>query len=363
MQYMIGVMMNKIRVIFSYVPVIFSISLQLSACAFFSGCYSLKQGAALLGLLNSAVPLESLLENGKPEADFAELVRDIRRYAEEELGLKTGKNYTSYVKIDKTYLAAIVSACAADSFTGYVRRFPVVGSLPYKGFFDDEDAFKERSKLEKKGLDVWVRGVDAFSTLGWFTDPLYSYMKNYTPDRLADLIIHESMHTTVFIKGQAEFNEKLAEFVGSEGARLYMESRYGQDSAEYKAMITNSQDSKIFVAFIQELIAELQLIYESNISRDEKLREKKQIISKAKDRFETDYEKLFSGDHYRWFSDLSVNNAYLELYRLYYDDDNYFPSLYTRYGKDLARLIRAAKSIPQREKNPRGYLEIKSEEL
>jgi predicted aminopeptidase len=241
-----------------------------ATCYLLSGCYTLKQGTALLGYLGRAVPLEALLESEASEAEknrhFVDLVHDIRRFAKEELGLSLGRNYTRYVKIDRDYLAAVVSACAADSFTRHEWKYPVVGSLPYKGFFKVEDARKEREKLEKKGLDVWIRGVDAFSTLGWFRDPLYSFMRDYTPDRLADLIIHESLHATVFIKGQPQFNEELAEFAGSEGARMYMESRYGTDSDEYRNMIAGEADNKRYVTFLQGLIRELNELYESERS-------------------------------------------------------------------------------------------------
>jgi predicted aminopeptidase len=287
-----------------------------------------------------------------PEAEknrlFVEQIQDIRRYAQEELGLNLGKNYTRYVKIDRDYLAAVVSASAADSFTRHEWKYPVVGSLPYKGFFNIEDARKERAKLEKKGLDVWIRGVDAFSTLGWFRDPLYSYMRDYPPDRLADLIIHESLHATVFLKGQAQFNEELAEFVGSEGARLYMESRYGADSPEYENMLTAETDYKRYVTFIQGLIRELNDLYESKRNGAEKLSEKEKIIGAAKERFEAEYESIFSGEGYRGFLERPVNNAYLELYRLYYTEDDYIANLFARSGKSLPEFIAAAKSISKK---------------
>jgi len=315
----------------------------------------------MLGYLSRAVPLESLIESetgaGAEGADaseaeknrrFVELVQDIRRYAKEELGLNLGKNYTRYVKIDRDYLAAVVSACAADSFTRHEWKYPVVGSLPYKGFFKADDARKERAKLEKKGLDVWVRSVDAFSTLGWFRDPLYSYMRDYPPGRLADLLIHESLHATVFIKGQPQFNEELAEFVGSEGARMYTESRFGADSAEYRDMISGEADNKRYVAFIQGLIRELNEAYESERSVEEKLSEKEKIINAAKERFAAEYENIFSGENYRGFSEMPVNNAYLELYRLYYTEDSYIASLFAKSGKTLPEFIAAAKSLPKK---------------
>jgi len=338
------------------------ISLLIVHCSLLIGCYTLKQGTTMLGYLGRAVPLESLLESetGDPETEknrrFVEQVQDIRRYAKEELGLNLGKNYTRYVRIDRDYLAAVVSACAADSFTRHEWEYPVVGALPYKGFFNVEDARKERAKLEKKGLDVWIRGVDAFSTLGWFRDPLYSYMRDYPPDRLADLIIHESLHATVFIKGQAQFNEELAEFVGSEGARMYTESRYGADSAEYRAMISGEADNKRYVLFIQELIRELNELYESEKSGEEKLSEKEKIIDAAKERFASEYENIFSGEGCRGFLEMPVNNAYLELYRLYYTEDAYIANLFTKSGKTLPDFIAAAKTLPKKG-NAREMLE------
>jgi predicted aminopeptidase len=322
----------------------------------------------MLGYLNRAVPLESLLETGTKESEVeiaeaeknrrvVELVHDIRRFAIEELGLKMNKNYTRYVKIDRDYLAAVVSASAADSFVRHEWRYPVVGPLPYKGFFKIEDARKERTKLEKKGLDVWVRGVDAFSTLGWFRDPLYSYMRNYSPDRLAEIIIHESLHATVFIKGQALFNEELAEFVGSEGSRLYMESRFGINSDEYRTMIAKEEDHRRYVSFIQELIAELRTLYESEKTTEAKLLEKGRIIKAAQERFDAEYESRFSGENYRNFSTLPINNAFLELYRLYHAEDAYISGLYKRSGKTLSAFIAAAKAMPKgtgRSKGPGG---------
>ena len=340
---------NSLPPALSVIPVIAAAALLLVFCVCFSGCYTLKQGTTMLGYLNRAVPLESL---AKPDHEpvniseaeknrlFAESVADIRRFAMEELGLKMSKNYTRYVQIDRNYLAAVVSACAADSFSRHEWSFPVVGAVPYKGFFDVKDARRERKKLEKKGLDVWIRGVDAFSTLGWFRDPLYSYMRDYSAGKLAELIIHELLHATVFIKGQVQFNEELAEFTGSEGARLYIESRLGRESGEYRALFTSDADNLAYVAFIQELAAELENVYaDNNRSRGEKLSEKERIINAAKERFDAEYESRFSDENYRGFSELPVNNAYLDMYRLYHEKDSFFSDLYeTIHGDGISKL-------------------------
>ncbi|MDR1868397.1 MAG: aminopeptidase [Treponema sp.] len=327
-----------------FLPVMFAAGSLLAACGLLSGCYTLKQGAALMGYLSHAVPLEQV-----EDREFVERINDIRRFAMEELGLAMSKNYTRYVELDRSYLAAVVSASAKDSFRRHDWHFPVVGAMPYKGFFNVEDARKERAKLEKKDLDVWVRGVDAFSTLGWFKDPLYSYMREYSAARLADLIIHELVHATVFVKGQVQFNEELAEFIGSEGSRLYIESRYGIDSNEYREIFTSKDEYQKYVAFIQELIAELNILYSSDIEREEKLKEKDQIINAAKERFDAEYESRFSNDNFRGFSEMPVNNAFLELYRLYHSQDNFFAGLYERSGRNLPAFIAAAKKITKKE--------------
>jgi predicted aminopeptidase len=343
--------------LFVGVPFFAATAALLGCAAVFSGCYTLKQGTTMLGYLGKARPVEELLHGASgADAEFARRVADIRSFALEELGLRETANYTKYVDIDRDYLAAVVSASASDSFARHEWWFPVVGSVPYKGFFNPDDARKERSRLEKKGLDVWVRGVDAFSSLGWFSDPLYSYMKEYPVHRLADLIIHESLHATIYLKNHAQFNEELAEFVGSEGACLYIEKTFGEDSGESRAIAASDGDSTVFLGFIRELIAELELLYADSLPWEEKLQKKAEIIQAAKARFVETYDALFQNDNYRGFSDLPVNNAYLELYRLYYGEDHYFRDLYARSGSDLKRFIAAAKTL-KAGGDPRAQLE------
>jgi predicted aminopeptidase len=359
-----------------YLPSAAAIVLLIPVCLVCSGCYTLSQGFTLLGYLGRAVPLEELAERAGRDGTsptvsgedlstgdagdeqtlrFVERVRDIRRFAL-DLGLKESANYTKYVELDRNYLAAVVSAAAEDSFTRHEWWFPVIGKVPYKGFFRVEDARKERARLEKKNLDVWVRGVDAFSTLGWFKDPLYSYMRDYSDYQLANLLIHELLHATVYLKGRSQFNEELAEFVGTEGARLYIEQKYGPESPEYRALGDSEADSLSYTAYLRGLIAELEELYRSSASREEKLAQKARIIGDSQERFRQNYDTLFRGNAYRGFPDLPVNNAYLDLYRLYYEGNSFYRDLYERSGRDLRRYIAAAKTLNSREKDPKGAL-------
>jgi predicted aminopeptidase len=357
-------MKNPAWLVYGPLPILAAVLIILAGSFLFSGCYTLKQGVTMLGYLSRAVPLESL-ETGPdtPEARenrlFVRRIAEIRAFATEELGLQETANYTRYVALERDYLAAVVSASAQDAFVRHEWWFPVVGKVPYKGFFDPAGARKEREKLEKRDLDVWVRGVDAFSTLGWFRDPLYSYMRDYPLYRLADLLIHETLHATVYLKNHSQFNEELAAFVGTEGARLYIEKTFGRESAEYQAMLQDEADTQTYLACIRELIAELEALYNrDDISREEKLRQKAEIIRAAQDRFAAEYDQLFLGDNYRGFAELPVNNAYLELFRLYYGGDQFFKDLYERSGRDLPRFIAAAKTISAKGDDPRLQLEL-----
>jgi predicted aminopeptidase len=345
-------------------PLAASAFLLLAGAGLFSGCYTLSQGAIMLGYLGRAEPLESLLEDrdlsateGDANRRFVERIQDIRRFAREELGLRDTPNYTRYVEIDRDYLALVVSASAKDSFSSYRWWFPVAGSVPYKGFFNEGGARQEAEKLQKKDLDVWVRQVDAFSTLGWFKDPLYSYMKDYSVHALADLVIHETLHATIYIPGQPVFNEELAEFVGSEGARLYVAAAFGPDSPEYRQIGESENDRAAFLAFMNGLITGLEALYQGPLTREEKLRQKEELIGAAQRRFEAEYDERFQSDGYRGFSRLPVNNAYLELFRLYYGGGSYLEDLYRRSGENLGDFIAAAKTVSRRGAAPRDQLE------
>jgi predicted aminopeptidase len=181
-------------------------------------------------------------------------------------------------------------------------------------------------------------------------------MRDYPVDRLADLIIHELLHATVFLKGYVQFNEELAEFVGSEGARLYVEERFGPESEEYRRMQNVEADSAVYIAFIQKLIAELNSLYKSGKPQGDILQEKDEIIKAAQERFAVEYETLFRSDNYRGFSNLQINNAYLGLYSLYYDGKSFFRDLYEKSGRDLPLFIEAVKTLKAKD-DPRKQLE------
>ena len=325
-----------------------------------NGCYVLKQGATLLDYQHRAVSIDSMLEdkNLPPETrNFLEQVKEIKLFAVRELGLAENDNYTKYVDLDRDYLAVVVSATEKDSFKRHEWWFPVVGKVPYKGFFQEEGAREEAEDLKRQDLDVWVRKVDAFSTLGYFTDPLYSYMKRYSDFRLADLLIHEQTHATVYLSGESQFNEEFANFVGQEGARYYLGKKYGNASTEYKKWEAGEADQAAFLSYLRGLIASLDELYRKPLSREEKLEAKKALIDSSKRAFEAEYASRFSTDSYRWFLRVPVNNAFLSLYQLYGENSDDYLKLYERSGKDLRKFVAAAKTLEKKKGEPKKLLE------
>lgn len=298
-------------------------------------CWYLKQGSAFLGEKASAVSMKTLAKkaDSPPELlDFIELVDELRNFATERLGLNTKKNYTNYITVEKGYIADVVSACDADSFRRYQWRYPILGSLPYKGFYNKDDALKEVARLKAAGLDVVMREVDAFSSLGIFSDPVYSFMINYDEDVLAELIFHESTHATIFIKGAEQFNEELATFTGRMAAELWLEEKYGPGSAELKKRKDRQADRASFVNWLHETGLLLEEVYSTDASRDEKLEQKRAIITARAEEFRQLAPLLFINPAWADFDMSQINNAYIDLYRLYEED----LSLYERWFTQIA---------------------------
>ncbi len=310
----------------------------VAVIAVLAGCYVAKQGAHLFSFVLRADEIERVLaspDTAPATRRLLELVQDVRRFGVEEIGLAQDRNYTTYVSVDRDHLVDVVSATADDSFARHTWWFPFFGSFPYKGFYDRPDAERLARRLEKRSLDVIIRPVDAFSTLGFFRDPVYSFMESYPVFEVASLILHEETHATLYLKNQAQFNEELASFVGTRGALLYLSRRYGEDSQLYKETLLGLEDDRVFTEILRGIRADLQALYDSDLDRDAKLAAKQQILDEARKRFAREYPQRFKTDRYRSFARARVNNAYLDLYATYTQDLGLFERLYEKNGGDL----------------------------
>jgi hypothetical protein len=192
--------------------------------------YLLKQGFHQGALLLKAKDTEEVLKDphtSKQIQNFLKLAEHVRLYAHEKVGMVVGNNYKNFIDIDKDRVTTIVTAAYPNRFEAFLFQYPLVGALPYKGFFDESEALKLEQKLKDQGLDTYVRPVEAFSTLGWLPDPLLSTMfKN--PGRLIELLFHELTHASFYFKGEADFNEAFASWMGFKLALEYLENHSDQ---------------------------------------------------------------------------------------------------------------------------------------
>jgi predicted aminopeptidase len=317
-----------------------------------SSCYVGKEGTRYLSILSKAVKLDHALADPKTPPKTRALIERAQRaraFAVSELGLKDTRNYRSIVSLDSDRLATVVQACAELSFDRHYWSYPFVGRLPYRGYFDEKDAKAEAARLKKLGgLDVIARPVDAFSTLGYLADPLFSFMSSYDEAEVADLVIHEMTHATVFLKGEAntQFNEELATFVGRRGSLLLLRREYGHDSPQAVAAMRDREDSAAFAAYLAGTAKELESVYASGASDDEKRSRKAEVIAARAAEFKRDNAALFKGEGYEDFPMAEINNAYIDLFRLYEGDSPLYGDFCDKVcGGDLRAFVQAVSRI------------------
>jgi predicted aminopeptidase len=231
-----------------------------SLLLFASGCrisYLFHVAGGQLELLNGSVPIEEALDTEPftPEQrERLRLVSRIKAFGEEDLGLKKTDNYeTVYPHADRESIY-LVAASKKDSFSLKTWWFPVVGDLPYLGFFDLEEAREEQARLLNENLDVYLGRAGAYSTLGWFQDPVTMNLIDGTTPQLVNILLHEMTHATLYVKGEGAFNEGLAVLVGKVGAVRFFEKTFGPAHPFTDEAKNALADERLFSRFIDELM-------------------------------------------------------------------------------------------------------------
>lgn len=316
-----------------------------------TGCqigYILKSGYHQALLIKNQEDISDVQKSNISESQKNKLalVQKVKNFSENDLGLKKSSNYTTYVNLDRKFVSYIVQVAEPYELKYHLWKFPIVGSVPYKGYFVESDAKEESEKFSQKGYDTFVRGVRAYSTLGWFKDSVLSSMMDYQDDDLVNLIIHETTHTTLYIKSSADFNEQLGTFVGNKGTELFYEKIEGKDSPTLKLIKQKNEDEAIFSQFITTEIQELDSWYKANagkITKDEKEKRLSHIQEK--------FKKLkFKTSQYEYFKNLKLNNAILLGYKTYVNDLSKFERLYEK-KKNMKDFIETVKNL-EKSKDP-----------
>lgn len=325
------------------------------------GCYSVHVAAGQLRILAGREPIPDVLEREDLPAESRaklQLVLDVRTFAIEQLGLAASGSYTSMYDTGDRPVAWNVSASDPDAFAPYTWSFPIVGRMPYIGFFDESRARDEGVRLRGLGLDALVLPVPAYSTLGWFDDPFFSSMLRYEEATIADIVIHELTHATVFIDGDAEFNETLATFVGQKGAEEFFLARGGAHDPALAAAREETRQKTIFNRELAALRDTLWRVYEASGGRDDKLRLKTEAIRAWKERFVREVKPQLTEGSYDYILEdrVEFNNAFLLAFERYHGDLDLFEELYEQEGRDLPATVRALEALAQ-EDEPRAALE------
>lgn len=258
-----------------------------------------------------------------------ELSQRILQFAEQKLGLDVGKRYRSYVALDDSSVVWNLFAAPELSLEPRTWCYPFVGCAPYRGYFDRDDAQRYQHKLEAEGFETYLGGVAAYSTLGWFDDPLLSSFIHWPEANLAALLFHELAHSRVWVTGDVAFNEAFASFVGEKGMEQWLTAQ-GEET-DFTEFLNRQHDRQRLQLLLQEVKAALSDVYLGERSDDAKKREKVRLISSAVACFEQAPER-FGGARYRRLI-ASLNNALLVSIATYEDQVPAFAALFEQLGE------------------------------
>lgn len=291
--------------------------------------YAAQQGFGQLSIIWKAKPVEKYLSDpGFPDSLKLrlKLIDEVRKYAIDSLGLKDTRNYRTLYDQQGEEIMWVVMACEPFQLKPKEWKFPIVGSVPYKGYFDKEKAYTLKEELEDEGWDVIIRNPGGWSTLGWFTDPILSKMLNRSEGDLANLIIHEMSHATIFVKDSIDFNENLATFIGDRGAEKYLIDRYGVHSRQYRMYMEEDKDYLKYVDHMLRGARTLDSLYATMKEQDslqQKQLKKENTIRRIIYSLDTLSLSQTTKPSQR-FKEKLPNNAYFMNYRQYQSKQTVF---------------------------------------
>ncbi|MCD6672660.1 MAG: aminopeptidase [Burkholderiaceae bacterium] len=339
----------------------------LLALSLLSGCaawndgpgYYLQSIAGHLSVMSRARPIATVVDDPHTSPALRARLEDvlaIRAFASDDLGLPRNGSYTGYADLGRPFVVWSVFATPELSMRLEQWCFPFVGCVAYRGYYDRDDAERFAQRLRDEGFDVVVRGVPAYSTLGWFDDPVLNTFVGYPEAEVARLIFHELAHQELYVKGDTTFNESFATTVEREGVRRWLaavEKRTHDTKLRDEWEVFDARRQQ-FLALLQRQRAKLEALYASSASDDAKRAGKREIFAQLR----LDYEELkrswggFAG--YDRFFAQPLTNAHLASIATYNDLVPAFRALLRREGGDLPAFYAAARRIGELPKGERG---------
>ena len=328
----------------------------LAACAAFQTVDYYWQGAAgQWDLISRSQPIPDVI--GRSDAALATRlarIREIREFATKELGLPDNGSYTRYTDLGRPYVSWNVFATPELSLEPRQWCFPIAGCVNYRGYFREAAARGESARLEAEGDDVYIGGVPAYSTLGWFDDPVLSSFVGWPETDVARLIFHELAHQLLYVKNDTTFNESFAVAVEEAGLARWLATRH--DSQLEKLAARGARMRAIFRDLVKTTRDKLEEIYASKASDADKRRAKGEIIAAMK----AAYEKAKANDpglsgYDRWFAQ-QPNNAALAAVGLYTDRVPAFRELLRESNDDLQTFYARVREMAARPRHERDAM-------
>ena len=278
------------------------------------------------------------------------LVPEIMQFGD-EVGFPKTKAYSKYIHLEREVFLHSLSASDKDKFEDYIWKWLFIGELPYKGFIEKDDALKEQSKLEKENYDTYLGESSTMSTLGILPDPIITTMINESDIVvLINTIYHERTHQLFFKKNHVIYNENSAVLLGSLTTLEFIKEKFGEDSEEYQKQVDRINDHILFSQFIDGFYYDLDRLYSSNLSPEEKIKDREEIFQDHLQEFKTVKEQL--NWSFKNFDRERINNAYLLSRYRYYGKFHTYYTIHEKLGNNLQKTIAFFNDTSHSPENP-----------
>jgi predicted aminopeptidase len=323
------------------------------------GRYLIRAGWEEAKILSRRESIEDVIaDSGTSESlrSRLRLVLSARRFAVDSLGLSAGESFTTFAQLDRDTLVLVLSAAYRDRLEAYRWWFPIVGRLPYKGYFRAEDARRAREDFDARGFDTYLRPASAFSTLGWFNDPLLSTTVRADTTWLANTVIHELSHNTLFVAGDAEFSESFASFIGARGAEAFFRSRHAPEAAD--AVAEDWANDQVLGAFWQQVATAIDSAYRAwPADSAARVTARDTVYARARKHLVESVGPRLKGVDPHRLGAIQLDNAALLARRVYAQRLDLFDSVWVRNGRNVRQTIGAVRTAVRDSPDPFGALE------
>lgn len=294
-------------------------------------------------MVSQRQPIKTLLADPATEPKLKQrlqLTQAALKFAEKNLHLDIDGQYSHYIALERPYALWSLSAAPSLSFSPHQWCYPIIGCANYRGYFNLERATAAEAALQKLGYETYIRGVSAYSTLGWFADPLLSSFARYSNEDFVTLIFHELAHSKMYIKNDTTFNESFATFVGQQGLKEFKEQGLLPKSEASKS---SNKDFQAFKKLTLKYKEKLQEVYQSDVTDEEKLQQKSSIMTQLTQEYKNQKPHWDRPNAYdQWVE--NMNNATMLVFSDYESKVPFFKDLFITCNEDWACFYRESKS-------------------